>query len=142
MKELFFDLWHDFFHVCYLFDRDRIMCSNSGHLFNLYSFIILRRLVKGIRTIGRMMCFGLFVFRMSHPGQGLPPDLIQDMVGGGQQWTSQEGLALNLSRRLLNKLNGSVLYVREQTKCYFLIDIELKLRRPRGSMEATTSQRT
>lgn len=79
---------------------------------------------------------------MSHPGQGLPHELIQDMVGGGQQWTSEQGLALNLSRRLLNKLNGNVRYVREQTKCYFLIDLELKLRRLRGSTEATTSQRT
>uniref|UniRef100_A0A0A0LUI4 Uncharacterized protein n=1 Tax=Cucumis sativus TaxID=3659 RepID=A0A0A0LUI4_CUCSA len=69
---------------------------------------------------------------MSHPGQGLPHELIQDMVGGGQQWTSEQGLALNLSRRLLNKLNGNVRYVREQTKCYFLIDLELKLRRLRG----------
>lgn len=80
--------------------------------------------------------------RMSHPGQGLPPELIQDMVGGGQQLTSEQGLTLNLSRRLLNKLNGNVRYVREQTKCYFLIDLELMLRRSRGSMEATTSQRT
>ncbi|XP_023519751.1 phytochrome E-like [Cucurbita pepo subsp. pepo] len=80
--------------------------------------------------------------RMSHPGQGLPPELIQDMVGGGQQWSSEQGLALNLSRRLLNKLNGNACYVREQTKCYFLIDLELKLRRSRGSLEGTTSQRT
>ncbi|XP_022955145.1 phytochrome E-like [Cucurbita moschata] len=80
--------------------------------------------------------------RMSHPGQGLPPELIQDMVGGGQQWTSKQGLALNLSRRLLNKLSGNIRYVREQTKCYFIIDLELKLRRSRGSMEATTSQGT
>lgn len=79
---------------------------------------------------------------MTHPGQGLPPELIQDMVGGGQQWTTQQGLALNLSRKLLNKLNGNVRYVREQTVCYFLIDLELKLRHSRGSMEATTSQRT
>lgn len=79
---------------------------------------------------------------MSHPGQGLPPELIQDMVGGGQQWTSQQGLTLNLSRRLLNKLNGNIRYVREQAKCYFLIDLELKLKRSRGSVEATTSQRT
>lgn len=66
------------------------------------------------------------VCRMSHPGQGLPSALIQDMFEGGNQWTTQEGLGLNLSRKLLNRMNGQVHYVREHNKCYFLIDLELK----------------
>jgi phytochrome E len=64
---------------------------------------------------------------MSHPGQGLPSALIQDMFERGNQWTTQEGLGLNLSRKLLNRMNGQVHYVREHNICYFLIDLELKL---------------
>lgn len=68
---------------------------------------------------------------MTHPGQGLPAALIQDMFEGGNQWTTQEGLGLNLSRKLLNRMNGQVQYVREHDKCYFLIDLELKTRKER-----------
>lgn len=64
--------------------------------------------------------------RMTHPGQGIPSALIQDMFEGGNQWTRQEGFGLNLSRKLLDRMNGRVHYVREHDKCYFLIDLELK----------------
>lgn len=64
--------------------------------------------------------------RMTHPGQGLPSALIQSMFEGGNRWTTQEGLGLNLSRKLLNRMNGQIHYVREHNKCYFLIDLELK----------------
>ncbi|ONI10875.1 hypothetical protein PRUPE_4G073900 [Prunus persica] len=70
-------------------------------------------------------------FRMTHPGQGLPAALIRDMFEGGNRWTTQEGLGLNLSRKLLNRMNGQVQYVREHDKCYFLIDLELKTRKER-----------
>lgn len=63
---------------------------------------------------------------MSHPGEGVPVALIQDMLEGEKQWTSQEGLGLNLSRKLLSQMNGMIKYVRERTKCYFLIEIEFK----------------
>lgn len=69
---------------------------------------------------------------MSHPGEGLPAALIQDMFDGGKQWTTQEGLGLNLSRKLLGQMNGQVKYVREQSKCSFLIDIEFKTKRSEG----------
>ncbi|KAG6692081.1 hypothetical protein I3843_10G091000 [Carya illinoinensis] len=65
-------------------------------------------------------------FRMTHPGEGIPSALIQDMFEEGNQWTTQEGLGLNLSRKLLSRMNGQVHYVREHKKCYFLIDLELK----------------
>ena len=73
---------------------------------------------------------------MTHPGQGLPSALIQDMFEGGNQWTTQEGLGLNLSRKLLNGMNGQVHYVRERNKSYFRIDLEFKTRkeRQRGSL--------
>ncbi|XP_031371793.1 phytochrome E-like [Punica granatum] len=45
---------------------------------------------------------------MTRPGQGRPSALIIDMFDGGKRWTIQEGLRLNLSRKLLNRMNGRV----------------------------------
>lgn len=63
---------------------------------------------------------------MSHPGAGLPAAIITDMYEERKQWGTQEGLALNLSRKLLGIMKGHVHYVRDDSKCSFLIDIELK----------------
>ncbi|KAL8045658.1 hypothetical protein ABFX02_08G129200 [Erythranthe guttata] len=70
-------------------------------------------------------------FRMTHPGQGLPEALIEDMSRVNNLWTTQEGLALNISRNILSMMNGNVRYIREQNKCYFLVDVELKSRKSR-----------
>ena len=79
---------------------------------------------------------------MTHPGEGIPSGLIQDMFEGGNQWTTQEGLGLNLSRKLLNIMNGHVHYAREKDKCYFLVDLKLRTRTPRqrGQAKADTSR--
>lgn len=76
---------------------------------------------------------------MTHPGPGLPSALIKDMFDGGNQWTTQEGLGLNLSRKLLNRMRGHVQYAREQNKCYFIIDLEMKLKKgkPTGLQAAS-----
>lgn len=73
-----------------------------------------------------LLFFPFLISRMTHPGQGLPSALVQDMFGGGNQWTTLEGFGLNLSRKILNMMNGQVNYVREEDKCYF--HVELKLR--------------
>ncbi|KAF9621349.1 hypothetical protein IFM89_020008 [Coptis chinensis] len=65
-------------------------------------------------------------FRMTHPGKGLPSELVKNMFEAGTRWTPQEGLALNMSCKLLKIMNGDVHYVRESTKCYFIIDIEFQ----------------
>lgn len=91
-------------------------------LFPMSLIIITMTEIRFMQTNISFSC----VCRMSHPGQGLPSALIQDMFEGGNQWTTQEGLGLNLSRKLLNRMNGQVHYVREHNKCYFLIDLELK----------------
>ncbi|KAK4488196.1 hypothetical protein RD792_003939 [Penstemon davidsonii] len=70
-------------------------------------------------------------FRMTHQGQGLPSDLIEDMFSVKNQWTTQEGIALNLSQRVLNMMKGSVRYIRDQDKCYFLIDLQLESHKSR-----------
>ncbi|XP_077218273.1 phytochrome B-like isoform X2 [Tasmannia lanceolata] len=68
---------------------------------------------------------------MAFPGEGLPPELIQDMFHT-TKWMTQEGLGLSLSRKILKLMNGEVQYVRESERCYFLISIELPTAR-RGS---------
>lgn len=77
---------------------------------------------------------------MTHPGHGLPAALIQDMFEAGNQWTTQEGLGLNLSRKLLNRMNGQIQYVREHNKCYFLIDLELKTRKERQRVSVSLAE--
>lgn len=70
---------------------------------------------------------------MTHPGQGLPSELVQDMFHASQ-WTTQEGLGLSMSRKLLKMMKGHIQYVRESTKCYFLMNIELQIsKRGEGS---------
>ncbi|KAL8507243.1 hypothetical protein ACS0TY_017965 [Phlomoides rotata] len=70
-------------------------------------------------------------FRMAHPGKGLPSPLIEDMFRVKSHWTSHEGTALNISQKLLSMMNGNVRYIREQNKCYFQINLELKSRKSR-----------
>ncbi|PON41747.1 Phytochrome A/B/C/D/E [Parasponia andersonii] len=89
------------------------------------------KISPGLKLIQDSSEFIRLQFRMSHPGEGLPTALIQDMLEAGKQWTSQEGLGLNLSRKLLSRMNGQVKYVREQSRCYFLVDIEFKTSKER-----------
>ncbi|XP_034685582.1 phytochrome B [Vitis riparia] len=70
-------------------------------------------------------------FRMVCPGEGLPPNLIQDMFHSSR-WMTQEGLGLSMCRKILKLINGEVQYIRESERCYFLISIELPIPR-RGS---------
>lgn len=70
-------------------------------------------------------------FRMVCPGEGLPPNLIQDMFHSSH-WMTQEGLGLSMCRKILKLINGEVQYIRESERCYFLISIELPIPR-RGS---------
>ncbi|KAE8708823.1 Phytochrome B [Hibiscus syriacus] len=63
-------------------------------------------------------------FRMVCPGEGLPPELVQDMFHSSQ-WVTQEGLGLSMCRKILKLMNGEVQYIRESERCYFLIILEL-----------------
>ncbi|XP_014499671.1 phytochrome E isoform X2 [Vigna radiata var. radiata] len=79
-------------------------------------------------------------FRMTHSGQGLPSDVLHDMFEGGNQWNTQEGLGLYMSKKILSRMSGHVHYVREQNKCYFLIDLDIRTRKERQkSLHAETS---
>lgn len=68
----------------------------------------------------------LLFSRMSHPCEGLSDAIIEDMFGLKNEWKTQQGLALNISYKLLSMMNGTVRYVRDQAMSYFLVDIHLK----------------
>ncbi|XP_020577841.1 phytochrome B isoform X2 [Phalaenopsis equestris] len=58
------------------------------------------------------------------PGEGLPPEVVQDMFNNSS-WATNEGLGLCICRRILGIMNGGVQYIRESERCYFLITIWL-----------------
>lgn len=67
-------------------------------------------------------------FRMVCPGEGLPPELIQDMFHSSR-WMTQEGLGLSICWKILKRMNGEVQYIRESERCYFLVILELPMPR-------------
>ncbi|KAM7259851.1 hypothetical protein ACFE04_015592 [Oxalis oulophora] len=77
-------------------------------------------------------------FRFTHPGKGIPTAIILDMFDGGSQCSTQEGLALNISKKILGRMNGDVRYVRELDRCYFLIDLELNI--PKNTQKGSQSE--
>ncbi|KAE9594895.1 putative phytochrome, histidine kinase domain, GAF domain-containing protein [Lupinus albus] len=76
-------------------------------------------------------------FRMVCPGEGLPPELIQDMFHNSR-WVTQEGLGLSMSRKILKLMNGEVQYIREAERCYFLILLELPITQHGEALQVLT----
>ncbi|KAH7676405.1 Phytochrome protein [Dioscorea alata] len=66
----------------------------------------------------------LLRFRIMIPGEGLSPELVQDMFRNSG-WVTEEGVSLSICRKILKLMNGEVQYIRESERCYFLIAIEL-----------------
>ncbi|KAI3495546.1 hypothetical protein L1887_37889 [Cichorium endivia] len=87
------------------------------------------KVLPGLRMIQDGHEFIHLQFRMTHPGTGLPANIIEDMYEDRKQWGTQEGLALNLSRKLLGIMKGRVHYVRDDGKCCFVIEIQMKTRK-------------
>lgn len=65
-------------------------------------------------------------FRVTHPGSGLPEELVHEMFDRGRGMT-QEGLGLSMCRKLVKLMNGEVKYIRDTGKSYFLVNLELPL---------------
>ncbi|KAJ0940660.1 putative PAS domain, phytochrome, GAF domain, histidine kinase/HSP90-like ATPase [Helianthus annuus] len=63
-------------------------------------------------------------FRIMSPGEGLPPELIKDMFDNSQ-WSTKDGLGLQMCRKILTLMNGEVQYIRESERCYFIIVLQL-----------------
>lgn len=77
----------------------------------------LKQIFEGITTVR-------IEFRIVCPGEGLPPELVQDMFHSSR-WVTQEGLGLSMCRKFLKLMNGDVQYIRESERCYFAINLEL-----------------
>ncbi|XP_057959103.1 phytochrome B-like [Malania oleifera] len=77
----------------------------------------LKQIVEGSMTVH-------IEFRIVCAGEGLPPNLVQDMFHSSR-WVTQEGLGLSMCRKILKLMTGEVQYIRESERCYFLITLEL-----------------
>ncbi|GMI77724.1 phytochrome E [Hibiscus trionum] len=125
-------------------DRIRLQLVISDFLLNVVHYApypdgwVELKISPGLKLIRDGNEFVRLQFRMTHPGKGLPYTLIQEMFETGNSWMTQEGLGLNMSRKLLNKMNGCVQYVREHNKCYFLIDLEIGTRK--GRLKASQAE--
>ncbi|XP_073276297.1 phytochrome B-like isoform X1 [Primulina huaijiensis] len=63
-------------------------------------------------------------FRITCLGEGLPPEIVQDMFQS-KRWATQEGQGLSICRKILKLMNGEVQYVRESERCHFLIVLDM-----------------
>ncbi|KAF6142750.1 hypothetical protein GIB67_018461 [Kingdonia uniflora] len=72
--------------------------------------------------------FGLsylcFAYRVTHSGGGIPEEFLSEMFENRTD-TSEEGISLLISRKLLRLMNGDVRYLREAGKSSFIISVEL-----------------
>lgn len=84
------------------------------------------KVVPTVKKIGDVLHVVHFEFRISHPGSGIPEDLVQQMYDRSQEIT-QEGMGLSVSRKLVKLMNGDVSYIRQAGVCYFLVHLELPL---------------
>ncbi|KAH7351675.1 hypothetical protein KP509_19G009100 [Ceratopteris richardii] len=84
------------------------------------------KVVPTVKQIGDSLQVVHFEFRISHPGCGIPEDLVQQMHDRSPEIT-QEGMGLSVSRKLVKLMNGDVSYVRDGGLCYFLVHLELPL---------------
>eukprot|EP01018_Ginkgo_biloba_P009557 Gb_37899 [translate_table: standard] len=94
------------------------------------------KVLPTMKQLGRGIQVVHLEFRITHPGLGLPMELVQDMFDR-TRWATQEGLGLSICRKLLKLMNGDVQYFRESGKCYFLMSVELPLahREDEGSVK-------
>ena len=89
----------------------------------IYSFIVpVTVKLSGIKFLVRHSHW----CRVSHPGGGLPDELVLEMYDRGKGMT-QEGLGLNMCRKLVRLMNGDVQYIRENGQCFFVVYVELPM---------------
>ncbi|KAF5193517.1 Phytochrome [Thalictrum thalictroides] len=55
-------------------------------------------------------------FRMIHPGQGLPLQIVQEMFQGGNKLVSQEGFGLRATHKILRNMGGHAQYIRDPSR--------------------------
>ncbi|KAL8152108.1 hypothetical protein V2J09_021916 [Rumex salicifolius] len=70
-------------------------------------------------------------FRISHAGTGIPEELLSQMFGNEGN-TSEEGISLHISRKLVKLMNGDIQYLREAGSATFIISLELAIANKTG----------
>ncbi|CAA2993467.1 phytochrome A [Olea europaea subsp. europaea] len=75
-------------------------------------------------SLGESVQLAHLVFRITHTGGGVPEHLLNQMFGSATE-TSEEGISLLISRKLVKLMNGDVQYLREAGRSTFIISVEL-----------------
>ncbi|KAL1548213.1 phytochrome B-like [Salvia divinorum] len=113
-------------------DQFRIQQIFADFLLNMARYAptskgwIEMQLSPNLKQISESMAMVHIEFRITCPGEGLPPELLQDMFQSGR-WATQEGLGLSICKKLLKLMNGEVQYIRESDKSFFLIVLDLPM---------------
>ncbi|KAA8545333.1 hypothetical protein F0562_020117 [Nyssa sinensis] len=74
--------------------------------------------------LGEAVQLARLEFRITHAGGGVPEELLRQMFGEYGD-TSEDGISLLISRKLVKLMNGDVQYLREAGKSTFIISVEL-----------------
>ncbi|KAL0387292.1 UNVERIFIED_CONTAM: Phytochrome A1 [Sesamum radiatum] len=77
-------------------------------------------------SIGESVQLGHLEFRMTHTGGGVPQELLNQMFGDEAD-TTEDGISLFISRKLVKLMNGDVQYLREAGRSTFIISVELAI---------------
>jgi phytochrome B len=119
-------------NMCLFGDQVRLQQVLADFLLNAVRFTPSSEGWVGIKVVPTRKRLGGGVhvmqleFRVTHPGAGLPEELVHEMFDRGRGMT-QEGLGLSMCRKLVKLMNGDVQYVRDAGKSYFLVNVELPL---------------
>ncbi|KAK2966189.1 hypothetical protein RJ640_008755 [Escallonia rubra] len=100
----------DFLVICVNFT------PNGGHL-GLAASLTKEDLGQSVQLVH-------LEFRITHAGGGVPEELLSQMFGSNAD-TSEEGISLHVSRKLVKLMNGDVQYLREAGKSTFIISVKL-----------------
>ncbi|KAL9427155.1 hypothetical protein AB3S75_033868 [Citrus x aurantiifolia] len=74
--------------------------------------------------LGQSVHLAYLELRITHAGGGIPEQLLDQMFGSEGD-TSEEGISLLISRKLVKLMNGDVQYLREAGKSTFIVSVEL-----------------
>ncbi|KAL0375882.1 UNVERIFIED_CONTAM: Phytochrome A1 [Sesamum calycinum] len=77
-------------------------------------------------SIGESVQLGHLEFRMTHTGGGVPQELLNQMFGDEAD-TTEDGISVFISRKLVKLMNGDVQYLREAGRSTFIISVELAI---------------
>nr|AHZ63965.1 phytochrome [Welwitschia mirabilis] len=127
--EIFHDTSREMMSICLYGDQLRLQQILSNLLWNVIQFTPQgERIVIKLMSSKRHLAGGLYVmdleFRITHPGPGLPEELVEQMYSMSNA-TSQDGYGLFICRKLVKLMSGDVQYLRGVGTSSFVIVVEL-----------------